>query len=118
MKFVATAVLGVLPLLTLSANCPAAALSDDVRTQIVKFADLDLTRPAGAQTLYHRIQGAARTVCEVDDGADLDRAPYQQCVSAAIARAVVNIDAPLLTEYHQSATHGRILQPRVAQLNR
>jgi UrcA family protein len=119
MKYVATALLSALPILMSSANCPAAARSDDVNAQIVRFSDLDLSRPAGAQALYHRIQGAARDVCEVNaPRAYLDRVPYQQCVSAAIARAVVDIDAPLLTEYHQSATHRQILRPGLAQLNR
>ena len=66
MQRVAAALIGALPLFALSANCPAAA-PDDVPTQLVRFADLDLTRPTGVQALYHRIQHAARDVCNTYD---------------------------------------------------
>jgi UrcA family protein len=32
-------------------------------SKIVQFGDLDLTKPAGAQVLYRRIQAAAQQVC-------------------------------------------------------
>ena len=117
MKCVATALISALPIFALSANCPAAA-SDIVRTQIVTFADLDTTRAAGARALYHRIQRAARDVCEVDDARAYPGESYQHCTSAAIARAVADVGSPLLTEYHQVATHALIFQPGLAQLNR
>jgi UrcA family protein len=118
MKFVATALISALPIFALSANCPAGAPSDNVRTQIVKFADLDTTRAAGAHALYRRIQHAARDVCEMDNARAFPSESYRYCTSAAIARAVADIGSPLLTEYHQAATHVLILQPGLAQLNR
>jgi UrcA family protein len=118
MKCVATALISALPIFALPANCPAAAPADNVRTQIVTFADLDTTRAAGAHALYHRIQRAARDVCEVDDARAYPSESYQHCTSAAIARAVAEVGSPLLTQYHLAATHALILQPGLAQLNR
>ena len=118
MKCVLTVLVGTLSILTLSANCLAAAPSDNVRTQIVSFADLDTTRVAGAQALYHRIQQAARDVCEGNDARAYLKESYKHCTSAAISRAVADVGSPLLTEYHQVATHAQILQPGLAQLNR
>jgi len=117
MKSGLTVLMGTLSIFALSANCPAAAPSDKVRTQIVSFADLDLTRTAGAQALYHRIQQAARDVCEAADARAYSQS-YRHCTSAAISRAVADVGSPLLTEYLQAATHAPILQPGLAQLNR
>jgi UrcA family protein len=40
----------------------------------VRYADLDLSRVAGAQTLYKRIKGAARSVCG-DQGRRIEEQP-------------------------------------------
>jgi UrcA family protein len=71
-----------------------------VRQQVVKFADLDLTRPAGAQELYYRIRYAARNVCRTYDRLGADR----DCIEQAIERAVAEIGAPLLTRRCQAST--------------
>jgi UrcA family protein len=118
MKRVLAVLIGTLSIFTLSANCLAATPSDNVRTQIVSYADLDTTRVAGAQALYHRIQQAARDVCEGNDAGAYLKESYKHCTSAAISRAVADVGSPLLTEYHQVATHTQILQPGLAQLNR
>ena len=118
MKRVSPVLLGTLSIFTLSANCLAATPSDKVRTQIVSFADLDTTRVAGAQALYHRIQHAARDVCDGNDARSYYKESYKHCTSVAISRAVADVGSPLLTEYHQAATHAQILQPGLAQLNR
>ena len=49
--------------LVLAAGQALAGSTDDPPTVTVSFADLDLSKPAGAETLYQRIQAAARTVC-------------------------------------------------------
>src|SRR5688500_19451767 len=41
----------------------ASAAQLKVKTTAVSFADLDLSKAAGAQTLYKRIKVAARRVC-------------------------------------------------------
>src|SRR5215472_7842270 len=93
MNHLATTLIGALTLYATATGSLAAAPADDVPHQVVKFADLDLTRPAGAQELYRRIKYAARDVCET-----FDRLGYDpQCVNQAIAGAVADVGAPLLT---------------------
>ena len=60
MKHLKAVIIGALTLYPMSWDSLAAATSKDLRTEVVRFADLDLTRPAGAQELYRRLQQAAR----------------------------------------------------------
>jgi UrcA family protein len=67
----------------------------------VSFRDLDLSSIAGATTLYHRIQSAAKQVCGYAPGADLiERAVWQACYRNATADAVRKVNNPLLTAVH------------------
>jgi UrcA family protein len=67
----------------------------------VSFRDLDLSSIAGATTLYHRIQSAARQVCGYAPGADLiERTAWQACYRNATADAVHKVNNPLLTAVH------------------
>jgi UrcA family protein len=74
----------------------------EVSQRIVRFADLDITRSAGAATLYARITSAARAVC----GPSLSSREFgsssqtRQCQEQAIERAVTDVNAPALTSYH------------------
>jgi len=111
MKHLTTTLIGALTLYAVSAAGFAATPTDDVRRQVVKFADLDLTRPAGAQELYYRIQYAARNVCQT-----YNRLSNRDCFKQAIARAVVDVGAPQLTTRHQASTHRHSPQPRQARL--
>ena len=114
MKHLKAVLVGALTLYPLSWECLAAAPSNYVRTEVVRFADLDLTRATGAQQLYRRIQQAARDVCErnrLSDSGSARIASYRLCLSGAIERAVDEVGAPLLTEHHQAQLHPEILQP-------
>jgi len=67
----------------------------------VSFRDLDLSSIAGATTLYHRIQSAAKQVCGYAPGADLiERAAWQACYRNSTADAVRKVNNPLLTAVH------------------
>jgi len=79
--------------------------SDEPRKQVVRFADLDLNRAAGAATLFGRIRAAARDVCEPLKPEWL---ASHQCMDLALARAVADVNAPALTDYYV-ATTGRPL---------
>jgi UrcA family protein len=114
MKHLATSLIGALALYAVAPAGLAAAPPDDVRRQVVRFADLDLTRPAGAQELYHRIQYAARDVCETSDRLGPDR----RCIEQAIARAIAEVGTPLLRTRHLTATDGQPLPPRQARLDK
>jgi UrcA family protein len=79
-----------------SAGPPAAG-----RTVTVNYRDLNLSTIDGAITLYQRLKGAARTVC---DGPVTGVAAYQEwrsCYDAAMADAVSKVNSPLLTAVHR-----------------
>ena len=79
-----------------SAGPPATA-----RSVSVNYRDLNLSTIDGAITLYERLKGAARTVC---DGPLTGVAAYQEwrsCYDAAIADAVAKVNSPLLSAVHR-----------------
>jgi UrcA family protein len=76
----------------------------DVPTAVVKFGDLDATRPAGKEELYRRLTHAARSVCHSLDpsesGAKLQLTPlYKACIDQAVSGAVAQINRPEFTDY-------------------
>ena len=81
-----------------------AAAATPTKSVTVSFADLDLSKPAGAQTLYKRIKGAARRVCGPKDY--FTQKSWRQCYDGAIADAVSQIDRPSLTALHKEANRG------------
>ena len=94
-------------LATLMGSTLAAAteMTADVRTRVVQFADLDLTRSAGVMVLYARIKSAARQVCEPINDRDVGASQAaRKCVEESIARAVADVNAPALTGYHLAKT--------------
>lgn len=98
----------ILSLSTLDARATAPA---DVDGITVSYADLDLDRNAGIVTLYRRIQGAARSVCDVHSGRMLvTKRSYSSCVANAVGSAVVQIDRPMLSEY-VARQSGKTLAP-------
>jgi UrcA family protein len=101
---VASAALGAFTS-SLMAVCTAA--ETDTPQTTVKYADLDLSNPAGAVALYARIQQAARQVCSPLDGRDLtSKMQMASCVHKAIARAVAKVDQPALFDAY-NARNGR-----------
>ena len=80
---------------SLSAGAAAGKLSDGVVKRTVGFADLDLTRRAGAAALYARIESAAGQVCApLDDHRVLASIPHaRRCKEQAIASAVADVNA-------------------------
>ena len=83
----------------------AAPAGQAVKMQAVSFADLDLSKPAGAQTLYKRIKAAARVVCgPVDHYSYMTPKAFRECFETAIADAVAQVDRPSLTALHRVET--------------
>jgi UrcA family protein len=79
------------------------AIADEVAAVTVNYADLDVSKPAGAQQLYQRIKSAARKVCAPLNGKDLHRMfLWRDCYEQAVADAVATIDRPALSALHQS----------------
>jgi UrcA family protein len=84
----------------------SASAQPKVKAQTVSFADLDLSKAAGAQTLYKRIKAAARNVCGPADNYTYvtPSKQFRQCYEKAIADAVAQIDRPSLTALHREET--------------
>jgi UrcA family protein len=77
------------------------AHADEIRSQTVKFADLNIGTPAGAEALYGRIHAAARCVCDYPLAW---RAAVSACVTKAESEAIGKVNIPLLTALYQSKT--------------
>jgi len=95
--------------LVLAAGAASADIdrtSESVKAAVaVSFAELDLSKPAGASALYDRLQRAAAEVCGLNvrtvgltGGAST--ASKKQCYRDALTRAVAQVDAPLLEAQH------------------
>jgi len=76
----------------------ATTVDDQARQAVVRYSDLDLSRPQDARRLFSRIQGAARAVCENFRSAELQRAQiYRQCMDKAIADALSKVQSAQVT---------------------
>ena len=82
-----------------------ACADDQLRTETVKFRDLNANKPAGVEALYGRIHSAARRVCSETD--KMKQARASACAKKAEAHAIAMLNLPLLTEYYQIKTGGR-----------
>jgi UrcA family protein len=81
-----------------------------VRSVIVRYAELDLSKPQGIAVLYGRIQTAAQRVCRADSSAYglYDRANYSKCYRAAVERAVSQVNLLTLTALHRAKTSSTV----------
>ena|SRR5579871_4267061 len=81
------------------ASARDAAPSEE-STVAVTYADLDLSSPAGAQTMFYRIQTAAVTACErPPEGVGKLEAWIDQraCQQQTVDELVAKLNAPLVT---------------------
>jgi UrcA family protein len=88
----------------LACNPPFAAdIESDVPRVTVRFGDLDLSKPQGAEALYRRIRAAAEQVCRRLDGMDLgSKARASDCREKAIADAVNTLNRPALLDLYRA----------------
>lgn len=93
---------------TLMTGCLAgtaqATVARDVRHQVVSYADLNLENAADAAILLARIQTAAREVCGVRRAPLIPielRVRFDNCAQDATARAIADVNAPLLTQHRE-----------------
>jgi len=89
-------------LLTTAWGTSSAIADEEVRSEKVKFSDLNVDSPDGAKALYGRIHAAAKRVCA-------DRDPMMQpaeiaCTAKAEGNAIGQLDLPQLSAYYQSKT--------------
>ena len=78
-----------------------AHAGDEVRSETVKFADLNLSSPEGVEALYGRIHAAARRVCDQPAG---EQAGIRACMTKAESEAIGKVNVPLLTGFYQKRT--------------
>lgn len=95
----------------LALSCGAASLAadhSDVPHTTVKYADLDLSNPQGAATLYSRIVVAANEVCksfDIDNHGLADPLRRDECVRKTVADAVTKVAHPQLFAIYSAKTH-------------
>jgi len=98
-------------LLAFAAVTGAHASDEPVRSETVKFDDLNVGAASGVQALYDRIHRAARRVCSQPD--PLQQIAAKVCTQKAEARAIATVSLPQLTAYYQMKT-GDHSQPLIA----
>jgi UrcA family protein len=73
-------------------------------SQRVSYADLDISKPAGAKVLYGRIVAAARHLCAISGYRDLGSMQWMnKCTDQAIDKAVKDVGAPALSALRPSS---------------
>jgi UrcA family protein len=97
--------------IVLATGVVSNAHGDQVRSESVKFSDLNVDSPSGVQALYERIHAAAKRVC--DDSDPLQHMAATACARKAEARAIGKLDLPQLTAFYQTKTSGQS-QPLIA----
>jgi UrcA family protein len=98
--------IGALAALCVGSALPSAFANnqpDPPNSIRIKYADLDLSQPAGAEALYLRIQRAARTVCAWDVEAwDGLRVKHErECNEDTVAKAVKQVHNANLTAMYR-----------------
>ncbi len=85
-----------------------AIARDDVRSETVRFGDLNLAAPAGVQALYVRIQNAAHDVCGQANVPGTRRASvaWKDCVSDTLRQAILQVGNPSLSTYYANRLRG------------
>jgi UrcA family protein len=81
-----------------------AAADEAPPSEVVRYGDLNIQNPAGALTLYHRIQAAARRVCPsevVSVRLFSDKGPT--CYRHAVDEAVKGVNSAILSQIHGNA---------------
>jgi UrcA family protein len=84
-----------------------AAAKDPTLNQVtVSYADLDLSKPAGAQALYKRIRAAASKVCtpRVTISPIYRGRSFVKCYDEVMASAVAQVNRPVLTALYKEKT--------------
>ncbi len=91
--------------ITLLAHAAQAGNSlDGFAQKVVSFRDLNMHSPEGIEVAYWRIKNAARDVCATPNRYDLSEAALRPCVNDTVARAVAQVNSPMLTSLYDAKT--------------
>jgi UrcA family protein len=85
----------------------SAHAGEQVRSETVKFSDLDMNTSTGVQTLYGRIHVAAWHVCLTTSGDPLYQIGARDCAKKAEAKAIATVNLPQLTAFYRTKTGDR-----------
>lgn len=101
-QFTRIVALGAILSTPLALSVPAFADTAD-RAEVVKYADLDLSTPTGAEALYARLKVASWRVCRdtVSNGGLPGMIERSNCVTETLNLAVQDVNRPTLTALHQ-----------------
>ena len=77
-----------------------ALAGEELRSQTVKFQDLDLNTPEGVQALYGRIHAAAWKVCSRTSD-PIEQLGSVACARKAEARTIETVNLPQLTAFYR-----------------
>ncbi len=100
-----TAVMGVVTALMLgiASTAFASSAAGSTRSIAVSYGELDLSRPAGAQVLYQRIERAALTVCNnFSEPFSEMHTKASACYQNAVANAVAYVNSPQVFAIYQA----------------
>jgi UrcA family protein len=92
-------------LFAVSATAAAAPAQEDFTVR-VSYSDLDIQAPAGAKTLYGRLQYASKQACQVGSYRELGslqrHRDAENCYRDLLDELVAGIDSEALRELHDS----------------
>jgi UrcA family protein len=91
-----------------------AFAGEQVRSETVKFSDLNVNTSEGVQALYGRIHAAAWHVCVSTSADPILQSGARDCARKAEAKAVETVNLPQLTAFYQTKT-GDHTQPLSAK---
>jgi UrcA family protein len=82
-------------------RAPAPVTGTEIKREVVKFADLDLNKDIGAETLIGRLRSAATRVCSPSPthlANFKDVADYDNCRGRALDSAVQDVGNPTVQQ--------------------
>ena len=93
----------------------AAARAEDGQMR-VQFADLNIGTAEGAQVAMNRIRWQVAVFCQANEGnrSLAVRAEVNRCVAEMSRKAVMKLDAPLVTALYEARHAGPAASPSVA----
>jgi UrcA family protein len=108
-----TLAVGFIGLVPLAANAAQGSRPQfEGPAVVVKYADLDIRTPRGAEQLYERIAHAAVQLCPQADFQEIQRyAVAVRCRNEVVAQAVNRINSPQLAAVYASRTHRTTRSP-------
>jgi UrcA family protein len=90
-----------LALASVALAAPMLGSSAETKSVSVRSSDLNLDREAGVQSLYSRIQGAAREACKgVESRSASTQAAHKECMRTAVDGAVMSANNDALKSLH------------------